>query len=50
MNAGVIVLALGFVVIGAAAVALLDVLQPETHRLAVGLTGSDDRQGINTMA
>ncbi|VIO70443.1 hypothetical protein CI1B_30970 [Bradyrhizobium ivorense] len=45
-----ILLALGFVVFGAAAAALFYVLQPETLRIAVGPTGSDDHQVVQAMA
>ena len=45
-----IVLALGFVAFGAAAVALFYVLQPETLRIAVGPAGSDDHQVVEAMA
>lgn len=45
-----VVLALGFVVFGAAAVALYYVLQPETLRIAVGPAGSDDHQVVEAMA
>ena len=45
-----IVLALGFVVFGAAAAALFYVLQPETLRIAVGPAGSDDHQVVEAMA
>ncbi|MET4631512.1 TRAP transporter TAXI family solute receptor [Bradyrhizobium sp. I1.8.5] len=45
-----IVLALGFVVFGAAAAALFYVLQPETLRIAVGPAGSDDHQVVQAMA
>ncbi|WP_414643562.1 hypothetical protein [Bradyrhizobium barranii] len=45
-----IVLALGFVVFGAAAAALFYVLQPETLRIAVGPSGSDDHQVVQAMA
>jgi TRAP transporter TAXI family solute receptor len=45
-----IVLALGFVVFGAAAAALFYVLQPETLRIAVGPAGSDDYQVVQAMA
>ena len=45
-----IVLALGFVAFGAAAAALFYVLQPETLRIAVGPSGSDDHQVIQAMA
>lgn len=45
-----IVLALGFVVFGAAAAALFYVLQPETLRIAVGPAGSDDHQAVEAMA
>jgi TRAP transporter TAXI family solute receptor len=45
-----IVLALGFVVFGAAAAALFYVLQPETLRIAVGPAGSDDDQVVQAMA
>ena len=45
-----IVLALGFVVFGAAATALFYVLQPVTLRIAVGPAGSEDYQVIQAMA
>jgi TRAP-type uncharacterized transport system substrate-binding protein len=45
-----IVLALGFVAFGAAAAALVYVLQPETLRIAVGPAGSDDHQVVQAMA
>jgi TRAP transporter TAXI family solute receptor len=45
-----IVLALGFVAFSAAAAALFFVLQPETLRIAVGPTGSDDHQVVQAMA
>ncbi|WP_431015545.1 TAXI family TRAP transporter solute-binding subunit [Bradyrhizobium pachyrhizi] len=45
-----IVLALGFVVFGAAAAGLFYVLQPETLRIAVGPAGSDDHQVVQAMA
>ncbi|WLB24102.1 TAXI family TRAP transporter solute-binding subunit [Bradyrhizobium japonicum] len=45
-----IVLALGFVVFGAAAAALFYVLQPETLRIAVGPAGSNDHQVVEAMA
>ena len=45
-----IVLALGFVVFGAAAAALFYVVQPETLRIAVGPAGSDDHQVVQAMA
>ncbi|MGV7217463.1 TAXI family TRAP transporter solute-binding subunit [Bradyrhizobium sp. UFLA05-112] len=45
-----IVLALGFVVFGAAAAALFYLLQPETLRIAVGPSGSEDHQVVQTMA
>src|SRR6201987_4786506 len=45
-----IVLALGFVVFGAAAAALFYILQPETLRIAVGPAGSDDHQVVQAMA
>ena len=45
-----IVLALGFVVFGAAAAALFYILQPETLRIAVGPPGSDDHQVVQAMA
>lgn len=43
-------LAVGFVVFGAAAGALFYVLQPETLRIAVGPAGSDDHQLVEAMA
>ncbi|MGY4330153.1 TRAP-type uncharacterized transport system substrate-binding protein [Bradyrhizobium sp. LB7.2] len=45
-----VVLAVGFVVFGAAAGALFYVLQPETLRIAVGPAGSDDHQLVEAMA
>lgn len=45
-----IVLALGFLVFGAAAAALFYVLQPETLRIAVGPAGSDDHRVVQAMA
>src|ERR1700761_1468826 len=45
-----IVLALGFVVFGAAAAGLFYILQPETLRIAVGPAGSDDHQVVQAMA
>src|ERR1700760_3349027 len=45
-----IVLALGFVVFGAATAGLVYVLQPETLRLAVGPSGSEDHQVVQAMA
>ncbi|MGY8710799.1 TAXI family TRAP transporter solute-binding subunit [Bradyrhizobium sp. 18BD] len=45
-----ILLALGFVVFGAAAAALLYVLQPEIFRIAVGPAGSEDHQVVLAMA
>lgn len=45
-----LVLALGFVVFGAAAAALFYVVQPETLRIAVGPAGSDDHQVVQAMA
>lgn len=45
-----IVLALGFIVFGAAAAALFYILQPETLRIAVGPAGSDDHQVVQAMA
>src|SRR5512140_2798092 len=45
-----IVLALGFVVFGAAAAALFYVLQPETLRIAVGPADGDDHQVVEAMA
>lgn len=45
-----ILLALGFVVFGAAAAALFYVLQPETLRIAVGPAGSEDHQVVQAMA
>ena len=45
-----LVLALGFVVFGAAAAALFYILQPETLRIAVGPPGSDDHQVVQAMA
>src|SRR6201990_2650261 len=45
-----IVLALGFVVFGAAAAALFYILQPETLRIAVGPAGSDDHQVVQAIA
>ena len=43
-------LALGFVVFGAAAADLFYLLQPETLRIAVGPAGSDDHQVVEAMA
>ncbi|MDA9463174.1 TAXI family TRAP transporter solute-binding subunit [Bradyrhizobium sp. CCBAU 53415] len=45
-----ILLALGFVVFGAATAALFYVLQPETLRIAVGPSGSEDHQVVQAMA
>ncbi|MCC8952868.1 ABC transporter substrate-binding protein [Bradyrhizobium sp. Pear77] len=45
-----IVLALGFVTFGVAAAALFYVLQPETLRIAVGPSGSEDHQVVQAMA
>jgi TRAP-type uncharacterized transport system substrate-binding protein len=45
-----IVLAVGFVVFGAAATALFYVLQPVTLRIAVGPGGSEDHQVVQAMA
>ncbi|MGC2084401.1 MAG: TRAP transporter substrate-binding protein, partial [Bradyrhizobium sp.] len=45
-----IVLALGFVLFGAAAAALFYVLQPEALRIAVGPAGSEDQQVVQAMA
>jgi TRAP-type uncharacterized transport system substrate-binding protein len=45
-----ILLALGFVAFGAAASALVYVLQPETLRIAVGPAGSDDDHVVQAMA
>ncbi|MGY3447126.1 TAXI family TRAP transporter solute-binding subunit [Bradyrhizobium sp. USDA 4473] len=45
-----ILLALGLIVFGAAAAALFYVLQPETLRIAVGPSGSDDHQVVQAMA
>ncbi|MGY4154230.1 TRAP transporter TAXI family solute receptor [Bradyrhizobium sp. USDA 4461] len=45
-----ILLALGFIIFGAAAAALFYVLQPETLRIAVGPSGSDDHQVVQAMA
>jgi TRAP transporter TAXI family solute receptor len=45
-----IVLALGFVLFGAAAAALFYVLQPEVLRIAVGPAGSEDQQVVQAMA
>ncbi|MCP3401910.1 MULTISPECIES: TAXI family TRAP transporter solute-binding subunit [unclassified Bradyrhizobium] len=45
-----IVLAMGFVAFGAAAAALFYVLQPETLRIAVGPSGSEDHHVVEAMA
>ena len=45
-----IVLALGFVLFGAAAATLFYILQPETLRIAVGPAGSEDQQVVRAMA
>ncbi len=45
-----IVLALGFIAFGAATAALFYVLQPETLRIAVGPSGSEDHQVVQAMA
>lgn len=45
-----IVLALGFVVFGAATALLFYVLRPETLRIAVGPSGSEDHQVVQAMA
>jgi TRAP-type uncharacterized transport system substrate-binding protein len=45
-----IVLALGFVLFGAAAATLFYILQPETLRIAVGPAGSEDQQVVQAMA
>jgi TRAP transporter TAXI family solute receptor len=45
-----IVLALGFVVFGAATALLFYVLRPETLRIAVGPSGSEDYQVVQAMA
>jgi TRAP transporter TAXI family solute receptor len=44
------VLALGFIAFGAATAALFYVLQPETLRIAVGPSGSEDHQVVQAMA
>ena len=45
-----IVLALGFVIFGAAAAALFYVLQPDNLRIAVGPSGSEDHEVVQAMA
>lgn len=45
-----ILLALGFLVFSAAAAALFFVLQPETLRIAVGPSGTDDHQVVQAIA
>src|SRR5690349_22813745 len=45
-NSLLLVLAVGFLVFGAAAGALYYALRPETHRIAVGPAGSDDHKVI----